>query len=638
MLGAALAGCFGSGKPEEASSSPTPEPLPAESPPPAPPPPSLWTNTSVFPGTYRYEYEVYQGRHHFNYSRVAVDGTLAVLPLEIQEIPSPADGEPIQIGVVRPDVPEGMPVPVIAVASPYFRDLARGDLIVAHSSNPTQIVRYILLNFVPHGYAAAFIPLRGTGGSGGCYEWWSAAETLDARAAIDWLGAQPWSNGRVGMIGLSLSGAAAWAAAGGGSPYLRTIVPVASETDFADWFLRNGTSAVVAGPFGTTAFFGFYSLSPFDGGPFVARDPESIQGALLCPGAAEGLAASLALGVAGIEDPLGYVASRDLRPDVDENYNGTILLVHGLNDWLAYPHLVFPWVQSLEDRGLAVKQIIGQWRHRMPDDQSRGPFYNPNLRVDFAEILLHWFDRWLKGNETVDIGPKVQVADNHGAWRNEADWPPPDANATAFFLHGGGGLRHAPGTTAATALLVPDPLRSVTHFEHTGGPEPPACSYCPKFATDPLDAELRVAGLPHLNLTATPSGPGGVITAYLYERADGRDTRVGWATMDLRYRSGGTTPQTVVPGQAVSVRLEFEPLDVVLPAGSQLVLELFEGGYGEGVGEYLSTQALAPAAFYRTNPPPGPIQIQVGTETSVLTVPQIHRAQESFFQPPALPS
>src|SRR3712207_8365024 len=69
-------------------------------------------------------------------------------------------------------------------------------------------IRYIGVTGVqtcalPICYAAAFISVRGTGNSGGCHNLLGPKEQADISQAITWLGTREWSNGRVGMYGLS---------------------------------------------------------------------------------------------------------------------------------------------------------------------------------------------------------------------------------------------------------------------------------------------------------------------------------------------------------------------------------------------------------------------------------------------------
>ncbi|MGV2481351.1 UNVERIFIED_CONTAM: CocE/NonD family hydrolase, partial [Salmonella enterica subsp. enterica serovar Weltevreden] len=59
---------------------------------------------------------------------------------------------------------------------------------------------------VRHGYAHLSVDVRGTGLSGGDWEAFSEREQQDYREIMDWIVAQPWSNGRVGTWGASFMG------------------------------------------------------------------------------------------------------------------------------------------------------------------------------------------------------------------------------------------------------------------------------------------------------------------------------------------------------------------------------------------------------------------------------------------------
>jgi putative CocE/NonD family hydrolase len=61
--------------------------------------------------------------------------------------------------------------------------------------------------FAGHGYAGVRVDMRGTGDSEGvCLGEYLLQEQDDALAVIDWLAAQPWCSGKVGMIGISWGG------------------------------------------------------------------------------------------------------------------------------------------------------------------------------------------------------------------------------------------------------------------------------------------------------------------------------------------------------------------------------------------------------------------------------------------------
>ncbi len=64
--------------------------------------------------------------------------------------------------------------------------------------------------FVPRGYAHVILNARGTNGSGGTYDAFGAQERRDLYDVIEWIAAQPWCDGNVGMIGISAFAMSRW--------------------------------------------------------------------------------------------------------------------------------------------------------------------------------------------------------------------------------------------------------------------------------------------------------------------------------------------------------------------------------------------------------------------------------------------
>ena len=94
------------------------------------------------------------------------------------------------------------------------------------------------------GYALCRVDVRGTGSSGGiALDEYTAAETLDGYDAVEWLAAQPWCDGAVGMWGISYGGFTSIQVAKLRPPHLRAIVPVMG-TD--DRYLTTSTTSAAA--------------------------------------------------------------------------------------------------------------------------------------------------------------------------------------------------------------------------------------------------------------------------------------------------------------------------------------------------------------------------------------------------------
>ena len=84
-----------------------------------------------------------------------------------------------------------------------------------------------------HGFAVVAQDVRGKFRSGGQPDPF-VNEAADGAATLDWIVTQPWSTGRVGMLGDSYYGFTQWAAASTGHPALKAIVPRVTGTALAE--------------------------------------------------------------------------------------------------------------------------------------------------------------------------------------------------------------------------------------------------------------------------------------------------------------------------------------------------------------------------------------------------------------------
>jgi len=120
----------------------------------------------------------------------------------------------IYVEVVRPVDSAGNTVraPAIFTLSPYSVLGRNGDAS----------------RYVPRGYARVWADVVGTGNSGGCYDYGGIREKESGYDLVEWIARQPWSTGKVAMIGGSYNGTTANATAVMRPPHLTTIVPEAA--------------------------------------------------------------------------------------------------------------------------------------------------------------------------------------------------------------------------------------------------------------------------------------------------------------------------------------------------------------------------------------------------------------------------
>lgn len=549
-------------------------------------------------------------------SRPLADGIYGILPVELRTFPSVVDDNVIQTSVWRPDVPEGTAVPVILEIGPYF-----GDTIESAGGywGPLMVE-----GLVPHGFAYAQVAVRGTSGSGGCQEFFGPSEQADIDAAVTYYGTQEWSNGNVGIIGISYDGTTPWIAAQYGNPHLKTIVPMAGLTSIYDHGVRNGT-AWFAESF-IHANYWAYGFQHFD------REPEDFAENAACTETVRGLAAAYATIVSGDREELavydGYWQVRDFRPKILENYKGSVFLVTGLLDWRVPPYLAFPFMQELQAAGLETKMLLGYWWHDMPDSTSADPIAPRDaktVRWDWAEMLLRWFTRYLYENPTINTGPAVDVEDDKLGWRVEENWPPTDLSWQRMYV-GDKVLRDEETPNGEATLFGPASAHRVVSEQipsaFRSAPEAPFVEF--RATSGPLQEDLRFAGLPRLHVTFAPSSPEGArIYAELRERSpDGAEKYIAHAVMDLRYYEGGYARHSLTPNAPILAKMEFLPVDAIIPAGHELVLTLGGAGYSS---ERLTRGVSGAIDQWWESPTPLPVRFIWGGEQSTLSLPVISR-------------
>jgi predicted acyl esterase len=129
------------------------------------------------------------------------------------------DGTLLAINVVLPGPPEDGPYPTVIEYSGY--DPANPD-----ANQPSTLISSIL------GFAAVGVNIRGTGCSGGAFQFFEPLQSTDGYDAVEAIAAQPWvKNNRVGMVGLSYSGISQLFTAQLQPPHLAAIAPLSVVSD-----------------------------------------------------------------------------------------------------------------------------------------------------------------------------------------------------------------------------------------------------------------------------------------------------------------------------------------------------------------------------------------------------------------------
>ena len=165
------------------------------------------------------------------------------------------DGTILRVDVYRPD--RAGQYPVLMCAHPYGKDSTPApkpnggykvpfQMRLIPQSEPFTISAWTGWEapdpayWVPRGYVVVNADLRGWGHSDGTGELLSAQEADDYHDLIEWAGEQEWSNGKVGLSGVSYLAISQWGAAATRPPHLAAISPWEGFTDAYCDFMRPG--------------------------------------------------------------------------------------------------------------------------------------------------------------------------------------------------------------------------------------------------------------------------------------------------------------------------------------------------------------------------------------------------------------
>lgn len=347
-------------------------------------------------------------------------------------IPLP-DGAALVGDVFRPDTDR--PVPLIAGFHPYNNEYQTGPMMpTGFSLQRGWLESGDPYFFARRGYAHGIFNVRGTGKSTGRYQAMGPLEASDVANSVEWLAAQQWCTGKVGLFGISYLAWLQIQVAMIAPPALAAIFAPFGATDFyRDFFYHGG-------------IFSWRFLShwkdKFDGLRYQSwyRDRHGDQAFAAAIRAAldDDEIAAIAPIVACLNNPQGanafvtdivlartdseWFAERRVdyqRTDVP-GYFGACWGLHGL-------HLP------------AAFRSFGRWQG------PRKLVVGPPLYLDRPLYQLHgealrWFDHWLKGNDTGFLSePPVRLfVPGTGEWTCATDWPLPQTRWTEFYLHQGG--------------------------------------------------------------------------------------------------------------------------------------------------------------------------------------------------------
>jgi uncharacterized protein len=485
-------------------------------------------------------------------------------------------------------LPIGAPrAPVILVRTPYKKEMVEIQ------------ARF----YARRGYEFAVQDVRGRFASEG--EWEPLVhEPKDGYDAIEWLARQPWSSGKVGMIGASYLGWVQWLAASQHPPHLTTIIPNVSPPDpFHNTPYDNGV-LLLAGMIGWIDIVESNATGDLSGATMKRIHDKNLRD-LLKPLPV----IDLDKAVVGKEIP--YWRRWLAHPTPDAYWAGTMFL-DKLKD-VKIP--VFHQSGYFDGDGVGSKLnylkmvgyghanqklTLGPWAHTDTAERSAGGWnFGSAAIVDLQHDYLRWFDRWLKGMDNgITLEPLVSLfVMGSNRWLFGPKYPLPETRFEKLYLTSGG---HANTTKGDGQLSFAPPDEKQGEDRYVYNPADPT----PEPGFNGADREQATAARQDILVYTTPpfgkpytiAGP---ISAVLYASSSARDTdwfvslvevdqegksSVLWSNgssgkIRARYRNGLAKPELLDPGRIYEYAIDLWQTGVTIAPGHRLRVEVASAAF-----------------------------------------------------------
>lgn len=492
-----------------------------------------------------------------------------------------SDGVTLRANVFRPEAPGRYPV-VMAMGA-YGKDVHFEDAFnpqwqvlkriypgLDAEGSTGRYLRWEVVDperWVPEGFVVIQVDSRGTGRSEGYLDPFGPVETRDFYEWIEWAGTQPWSNGKVGLIGVSYLAIKQWQVAALRPPHLAAIVPWEGSSEF----YRDGGhhGGILSNSFTFEWWPRQVLANQYGSGKSTHRDR---------------LTGERTTGPA-LSDELLQGARADHPDD---------RLSHPLDDaWnqaraANLPAIEVPLLSAANwgGPGMHLRGNFEGWQRAGSQRKwlfaHIGTHYESFYLPHYVAIQQRFFKHFLAGEDNGwDREPPVQLAirqaDGSAVMRTEQEWPLARTAWTAFHLDAASGaLGDAPPNEAAQAS-----------FEALGEGL--------SFSTAPFAQDTEFTGPAVLRLWVSSSttdadlfvvlrvfDPDGQEVSYVgaHERVP---MAMGWLRASHRKRDEAKSlpwrpwhshdeVRKLVPGEAYPVEVEIWPTCLVFPKGWRLVL------------------------------------------------------------------
>lgn len=535
------------------------------------------------------------------------------------------DGVLLSADIYRPPVGEAFPV------------------LLLRTIYDNQMPRYVewARRFVQAGFAVVMQDCRGRFDSDGAWEPY-INETDDGYDTHEWIGHQPWCNGKIGTFGISYPGFTQTLPATKRSKYLTALAPIASQQDNYGHIYVDGVLHLHIAMF-------FINV--------VGRSMQREARGLLDQ---DELYNRLPLSTA-----LDDIADIPFYRDVIKHYTfddfwKRYSLRNRYGEVAAPALFITGWYDSLLHETL---KVFNGWRHKGGSTEARtntriliGPWGHQNLgsAEKFGEIefgadaardivaeQIRWYDRRLKGVDNgIDREPPISLfVMGENRWRFENEWPLARTQFTNYYLHshgqaatsnGDGWLDIEKPSEEPPDRFIYDPANPVpswgAQYQNLDRTGPRDRSEIAKrrdvlvYNSRPLATDVEVTGPVTATIYAASSAPDTDFTATLVDvHPDGKAINLCEGIRRARFRESIEMPTSIEPLKIYEYKIDLWDTSNLFKAGHRIRIEIsssnfprFDRNLNTGAQPGTDTEmAVAHQAIFHNGPNPSHVTLPV---------------------------
>jgi uncharacterized protein len=520
------------------------------------------------------------------------------------------DGVKLGTDIYRPDAPGKHPG--ILIRTPYKKDMS--ELTGKY--------------YARRGYVVAIQDCRGCFASEGTWEPF-INEPKDGFDSVEWLAAQPWCDGKVGMIGGSYVGWVQWWAASQQPPHLVTIIPNVSPPDPFYNFPYDYGTFFLWGAIWWADIVESHATADLSGEKILEVADKKYHKLLMKLPVID-----LDKSVLGKENP--YWRKWIEHPTEDDYWKQASFYQN--MDKIKIP--VFHQSGWFDGDGIGSKLnyakmaalgrphqklTLGPWGHTDVATRTHGKHdFGPQALRDLPRDYLRWFDFWLKGVENgVPTEPLVSIfVMNTNKWLHGPKYPLPETRFEKWYLSSGGKantslgdgkltrempakdappdkFKYDPGDPTPTPDMLEEEEKKVDKAKKADEPEQAKTDNEKKVPVKDRREEVTKSRADMLVYVSEPMQEeytfAGPVSAVLYAASSAKDTDWFMRLMTIddkgktfvlvtgkiraRFRESMSNPSLLEPGKVYEYALDLWQTGISVPKGHRLRIEVSSAAF-----------------------------------------------------------